>query len=634
MASSEERGDNKIQQSSLPAEESAGTKDLKKYLPLYIAALQGNWEAAKQIFDEDSGAIQAKIDTKDSTVLHVAVRAGQDEFVKNWIALMPDGLLDAKDSNGATALFVAAAVGNLDAAKILVGRVPDLLYVTRNGGYFPLQEAAYYAHREMITYLRSVMTRDDFGRENPYDGDNGIYLLQYFIAAEFFDFALELVDTNPKLAIRKFDRNKYALKTITERNNVFLSGCGIRWNSWEQFILSCALTEATLTTQSTNVCDVESLVYNAQPLFRNLQAMLRKFALKIGLRKRIKEKFLIHQNALKLVKRLCEEIQRLLSIEEMLDFYHDIITTAAKSGTHEIIEEIARVCPHTIYFGGRSTVEFFVMAVQNRSEHVYNLVYQMGHHKIYYSCVGDSLGNNVFHLAAKLAPSHKLNQIPGAALQMQREIQWFKEIEKIIDPRSREQLNKYGKSPKVVFTEEHEKLKEEGEKWMKETANSCTITAALITTVMFAAAITVPGGTNSGTQSRNGFPIFTGDPAFIVFAISDAISLFTSVTSLLMFLAILTARYAEEDFLYALPKRLIIGLVTLFLSISFMMVAFSVTLYLVFGQRKGWVLILVVALAGLPIVSFVLLQFPLLIKLIWSTYGPGIFGKKSNRPLI
>ncbi|KAG8367160.1 hypothetical protein BUALT_Bualt16G0043700 [Buddleja alternifolia] len=154
----------------------------------------------------------------------------------------------------------------------------------------------------------------------------------------------------------------------------------------------------------------------------------------------------------------------------------------------------------------------------------------------------------------------------------------------------------------MVFTEEHEKLKEEGEKWMKETANSCTITAALIATVMFAAVITVPGGTNSGTQSRNGFPIFIGDRAFIVFAI-------------------LTTRYAEEDFLYALPKRLIIGLVTLFLSLSFMMVAFSVTLYLVFGQRKGWVLILVVALAGLPIVSFVLLQFPLLIKLICSIAG-------------
>ncbi|KAL0345030.1 UNVERIFIED_CONTAM: hypothetical protein Sradi_4334300 [Sesamum radiatum] len=99
-----------------------------------------------------------------------------------------------------------------------------------------------------------------------------------------------------------------------------------------------------------------------------------------------------------------------------------------------------------------------------------------------------------------------------------------------------------------------------------------------------------------------------------------------------MFLAILTSRYAEEDFLYVLPKRLIVGLSTLFLSISSMMVAFSATLYLVFGRKEAWVLIPVGALACLPITSFVLLQFHLLVELIYSTYGPGIFKKQSNRP--
>ncbi|KAK4391873.1 hypothetical protein Sango_1965100 [Sesamum angolense] len=180
----------------------------------------------------------------------------------------------------------------------------------------------------------------------------------------------------------------------------------------------------------------------------------------------------------------------------------------------------------------------------------------------------------------------------------------------------------------MVFTEEHKILKEEGEKWMKDTSNSCTIAAALIATVMFAAAITVPGG----NDNSNGFPIFSGSSAFIIFAISDAVSLFTSATSLLMFLAIQTSRYAEEDFLYVLPKRLIIGLGTLFLSISSMMVAFSATVYLVFARKEAWVLIPVGALACLPVTSFVLLQFPLFLDLVYSTYGPGIFGKQSNRP--
>ncbi|THG03645.1 hypothetical protein TEA_006353 [Camellia sinensis var. sinensis] len=139
-------------------------------------------------------------------------------------------------------------------------------------------------------------------------------------------------------------------------------------------------------------------------------------------------------------------------------------------------------------------------------------------------------------------------------------------------------------SPSMVFTKEDKKLVEEGEKWMKDTATSCTIAAALIATIAFAAVITVPSGIN-GT---NGVPVFSKANAFIVFIVSDAISLFASTMSLLMFLSILTSRYAEGDFLYVLPKRLIIGLVTLFMSITTMMLAFSSTLLCLATIRNGY----------------------------------------------
>ncbi|KAI4347986.1 hypothetical protein L6164_008752 [Bauhinia variegata] len=38
----------------------------------------------------------------------------------------------------------------------------------------------------------------------------------------------------------------------------------------------------------------------------------------------------------------------------------------------------------------------------------------------------DKAKNKALHMAALLAPSEQLNRIPGAALQMQRELQWFK----------------------------------------------------------------------------------------------------------------------------------------------------------------------------------------------------------------
>lgn len=204
----------------------------------------------------------------------------------------------------------------------------------------------------------------------------------------------------------------------------------------------------------------------------------------------------------------------------------------------------------------------------------------------------------------------------------------MQEVENFVIPTYKEKKNSDKEAPAMVFTKEHKNLVIEGEKWMKDVANSFMIAAALIATVVFTAAVTVPGGDDNQT----GLPVFYKDGAFIVFAISDAISLFASTTSMLMFLSILTSRYAECDFLHILPKRLIIGLITLFLSTTTMMIAYSASLYLVFGRKNVWNLIALSALASLPIISFVSLQFPLLVDVISSTYGPGIFGKQSDHP--
>ncbi|KAH6832896.1 hypothetical protein C2S53_020721 [Perilla frutescens var. hirtella] len=305
--------------------------------------------------------------------------------------------------------------------------------------------------------------------------------------------------------------------------------------------------------------------------------------------------------------------------------------SASRLGIKEVVEIIVETFPSAIFSAENDIKQTFLnLAVQNRCEKVFNyLMYQTGNHRyIYLDHIGSYDENSILHLAASLAPPHKLNLVTGAALQMQRELQWYKEVDKFISPNKRGWPNKDGKTAAEIFSEEHRDLKVEGEKWMKDTANSCTIAAALIATVVFAAAITVPGG----NELDSGYPIFSKESAFTIFAVSDATSLFTSTTSLLMFLSILTSCYAEEDFLYALPKRLCIGLVSLFLSILFMMAAFSSTLYLVFGQKKAWVLLPVAAFACLPISCFVLLQFPLLIDVVSSTYGSAIFGKKSDRP--
>ena len=202
----------------------------------------------------------------------------------------------------------------------------------------------------------------------------------------------------------------------------------------------------------------------------------------------------------------------------------------------------------------------------------------------------------------------------------------MQEVESIVPRRVHASPNNDHLTPRQLFTENHEDMMSKGEKWMKDTASSCTVVGSLIVTIMFAAAFTVPGG----NDQNKGFPIFLNEKLFMVFIISDALSLFSSSTSVLMFLGILTSRYAEEDFLKSLPTKMIIGLSTLFFSIAAMMTAFSAALFLML-REQSWIFIPVICLASVPVTLFVLMQFPLLVDMTILTYRPGIFNRKMER---
>ena len=88
----------------------------------------------------------------------------------------------------------------------------------------------------------------------------------------------------------------------------------------------------------------------------------------------------------------------------------------------------------------------------------------------------------------------------------------------------------------------------DGDKWMRGTTAQSMLVATLIATVVFSAAFTVPGCHSQQTDT----PIL-----LMVFAVSNRLALFTSSTSILMFLSILTSRYAKQDFLHSLPSKLI-----------------------------------------------------------------------------
>jgi len=70
----------------------------------------------------------------------------------------------------------------------------------------------------------------------------------------------------------------------------------------------------------------------------------------------------------------------------------------------------------------------------------------------------------------------------------------MQEVESFMNPLIKDNTNENTQTARELFTYDHKDLLVKGEQWMKEAATSCTVVGALIITIMFTAAFTVPGG--------------------------------------------------------------------------------------------------------------------------------------------
>ncbi|KAI3701567.1 hypothetical protein L6452_26747 [Arctium lappa] len=613
-------------------ENKGNTKRNKK---LRKATVESLWWEAEAILKNDKDAATRAISNDGNTMLHLAVGIGQNDFVEKLMNFINDEkAIEKKNSEGHTALHIAAIVGNKYAAELLVKKRKELLGISDHKAYVPLLSAYYNMQLNTFVYLLEATQ----AKQQPlplglYPGSGartGINLLVTAIFTRQYDLASTLVNIYPELAT--IDDNVLLAIAKTFPNFLYTKAKDILWalRSSKNKYYSWLLPEMVMIL----LVPVAAL-YPLYQLFRLLILMIyspffmlyfllwKVLATVVAPIKRIEKKKKEYKEAKEILNSVCDQIDKQSFSGTHHPSYSRPILEAACQGAYEVVDEILYRSPKAIDCKNQNGHNIIQLAVLNRSEKVYNLIYHIVERKDFYRTIIDSSKNNLLHLAGRLAPSRILSRTTGAALQLQRELQWREEVEKLVFPTYLTKENIFKETPEMVFTREHKDLVKEGEKWMKTTAESCNITAALITTIVFAAAITVPGGSNQET----GTPLFNKDAAFTIFAVSDAISLFSSATALLVFLSILTARFSEQDFLVSLPRRLIIGLCTLFLSTTAMMVAFSAALFLVFCDQREWMLAPIGGLACLPIVVFVTLQFPLVLDLFRSTYFP-MFGKQ------
>ncbi|KAG5517414.1 hypothetical protein RHGRI_037973 [Rhododendron griersonianum] len=144
--------------------------------------------------------------------------------------------------------------------------------------------------------------------------------------------------------------------------------------------------------------------------------------------KNIQEQKEMHHQANKLLKCLCERVRSLNDSNAYDSHINEAIYRATKLGIHEVIEEIVESFPIFAMVRQKDGWNLFQMAVIERHANVFNLIHQMEDFRTVIVSWKDDFGNNLLHLAGRRSPQNKLNLISGAALQMQRELQWFQVI--------------------------------------------------------------------------------------------------------------------------------------------------------------------------------------------------------------
>lgn len=144
----------------------------------------------------------------------------------------------------------------------------------------------------------------------------------------------------------------------------------------------------------------------------------------------MKKRKLMCMEALELFKYSWEQVL-LLSHSKIGNFLKspfNPLFVAAELGNIQFVLQLIRSYPDLIWKVNGQSQSVFHIAVIHRQEKVFRLIYSIGAHKDIIASYLSTDNENMLHLAAKIAPSNRLNIVSGAALQMQRELLWFKVI--------------------------------------------------------------------------------------------------------------------------------------------------------------------------------------------------------------
>ncbi|KAK4259056.1 hypothetical protein QN277_005431 [Acacia crassicarpa] len=283
---------------------------------------------------------------------------------------------------------------------------------------------------------------------------------------------------------------------------------------------------------------------------------------------------------------------------------HTPLLVAASNGIIEIVKLFLEEHPESVNHVSEDEQNILHMAVKHRQLEIFELLKENPAFGTLVTRISRE-NRTVLHQVARM-DYYRAAHLAGAAFQLQAELKWYKRVEEVVPSHLHMHCDHMKLTAGDVLDIEHDNMLADAQSWIKQTAESCSTVSVLVSTVVFAAAYTIPGGSEGGT------PVYLRSPVFIFFTVMDIVALAFSLASVVMFLSILTSPFELWDFHKSLPRKLNIGFAFLFCSLTTTMLAFSATILLTIRlQWKHWTSTLVYSAAFFPVTIFGLIEFPL-----------------------
>ncbi|GLU15510.1 hypothetical protein SLE2022_319910 [Rubroshorea leprosula] len=293
---------------------------------------------------------------------------------------------------------------------------------------------------------------------------------------------------------------------------------------------------------------------------------------------------------------------------------------AARTGITEIVAEIIKVYPQALEHVTRSGQNILHVAILHRN-HIFDRI--MSEKEVVKRLVWgiDNDGDTILHKAA-CTEYYSGGTTSTAALKLEEELRWFRKVEKIVPAHYTIHLNKEKLTARQLLKDDHKEQLKEAQEWVKNTSQSSSTVAILVATVLFAAAFAVPGGfigygdakdaaANAPAPAVAGTAVLAHKPLYPFFTVMDVAGLASSLTSVVLFLSVLTSSLDLEEFYYQIPSKLSAGFLFLSFAIATTLFSFTAATLLTLRLESAWTTSLTYAAAFIPVSIYGVVQFGL-----------------------